>query len=103
MINTIHGFNRLMCVKKTARHNYRLIYDSPISRVNLKTGVITNRLIDGTYKHRMFIKETDVRFMVTILENDYTSLLTHQNNLTRMTAAERLVCTLLDLTFKEKR
>lgn len=103
MINTIHGFKTKLSSKTDARYKLKLIYGIPISRVNLKTGVTTVLLSDGTWKHKMFLKDTDVRRMIEVLQDNYTSLSTHKTNLTKMTSAERMICTLLDLTFKDKR
>jgi hypothetical protein len=99
MISTLQASKNYISKGEDTRYKYRLLNKKVVSRINKRTGIITSLMSDGTWKHKMFMKEGDVRAMVQLMFNGYTYKQAHLINLTKMTAAEKLTVTLLDLTF----
>ncbi len=99
MINYLTAQKCFIREDEDTRYKYKLFNNEIVSRVNKRTGIITSLMSDGTWKHKMFLKEGDVRVMVQLMFDHYTYKQAHLHNLSRMSAEEKLTATLLDLTF----
>ena len=99
MVNSLTARNDFIREDEDTKYKYKLFNNEIVSRVNKRTGIITSLMSDGTWKHKMSLKEGDVRVMVQLMFDGYTLKKIHLHNLSRMTAEEKLTATLLDLTF----